>query len=75
MKDDGAAELDRIGHRLSELGQSNAAGELYLHANKPNEAIQAFIEGQEWAKAKTVSIPKPKLSVPHVFTGRERAAA
>ncbi|KAH7719862.1 hypothetical protein AAVH_12667 [Aphelenchoides avenae] len=55
MKDDGSAELNRIGHRLSELGQSNAAGELYLHANKPNEAIQAFIEGQEWAKAKTVA--------------------
>lgn len=54
MKEDGTALIERIGHRLSELGQSNAAGELYLHASKPNEAIQAFIDGQEWAKAKTV---------------------
>ena len=44
-----------VGPRLVEIGRHNAAAQLYLGVEMVREAIDAFISGEEWAKAKKVA--------------------
>ena len=44
-----------VGPRLVELGRYSAAAQLYLGVEMVREAIDAFIDGEEWAKAKKVA--------------------
>ncbi|XP_059212612.1 intraflagellar transport protein 172 homolog [Centropristis striata] len=44
-----------VGPRLTQLRKYNAAAELYLNMNLIKEAIDVFIEGEEWNKAKRVA--------------------
>ncbi|XP_033977130.1 intraflagellar transport protein 172 homolog [Trematomus bernacchii] len=44
-----------VGPRLTKLMKYNAAAELYLNMNLIKEAIDVFIEGEEWNKAKRVA--------------------
>ncbi|MEQ2256463.1 hypothetical protein ILYODFUR_024390, partial [Ilyodon furcidens] len=44
-----------VGSRLAQLRKFNAAAELYLNMDLIKEAIDAFIEGEEWNKAKRVA--------------------
>ncbi|XP_077991845.1 intraflagellar transport protein 172 homolog [Glandiceps talaboti] len=41
--------------RLIEIGKFDSAGELYLSADMIKEAIDTFMEGEEWDKAKRVA--------------------
>ncbi|XP_038160069.1 intraflagellar transport protein 172 homolog [Cyprinodon tularosa] len=53
---DRAAEVVHIiGPRLTQLRKFNAAAELYLNMDLIKEAIDAFIQGEEWNKAKRVA--------------------
>ncbi|KAK2889898.1 intraflagellar transport protein 172 homolog isoform X2 [Channa argus] len=44
-----------VGPRLTHLRKYNAAAELYLNMDMIKEAIDVFIEGEEWNKAKRVA--------------------
>ncbi|KAM9840528.1 intraflagellar transport protein 172 homolog [Aulostomus maculatus] len=44
-----------VGPRLTQLRKFNAAAELYLNMDLIKEAIEVFIEGEEWNKAKRVA--------------------
>uniref|UniRef100_A0A3Q0QW63 Intraflagellar transport 172 n=1 Tax=Amphilophus citrinellus TaxID=61819 RepID=A0A3Q0QW63_AMPCI len=44
-----------VGPRLAQLRRFNAAAELYLNMDLFKEAIDVFIEGEEWNKAKRVA--------------------
>lgn len=44
-----------VGPRLTQLRKFNAAAELYLNMDLIKEAIDVFIEGEEWNKAKRVA--------------------
>ncbi|XP_012868986.1 PREDICTED: intraflagellar transport protein 172 homolog [Dipodomys ordii] len=44
-----------VGPQLIGIGKHNVAAELYLNQNLVKEAIDAFIEGEEWNKAKRVA--------------------
>ena len=44
-----------VGPRLVEIGRFNAAAQLYLGVEMVREAVEAFIAGEEWAKAKKVA--------------------
>ena len=44
-----------VGPRLVEIGRYSAAAQLYLGVEMVREAINAFISGEEWAKAKKVA--------------------
>ncbi|XP_056150499.1 intraflagellar transport protein 172 homolog [Lampris incognitus] len=44
-----------VGPRLTELRKYSAAAELYLNMDLIKEAIDVFIEGEEWNKAKRVA--------------------
>ncbi|XP_005948489.1 intraflagellar transport protein 172 homolog [Haplochromis burtoni] len=44
-----------VGPRLAQLRKFNAAAELYLNMDLIKEAIDVFIEGEEWNKAKRVA--------------------
>uniref|UniRef100_A0A672FWM1 Intraflagellar transport protein 172 homolog n=1 Tax=Salarias fasciatus TaxID=181472 RepID=A0A672FWM1_SALFA len=51
-----AAEVIHVvGPRLTQLRKFNAAAELYLNLDLIKEAIDVFIEGEEWNKAKRVA--------------------
>ncbi|KAM4529832.1 intraflagellar transport protein 172 homolog [Fundulus diaphanus] len=56
LSGDRAVEVVQIvGPRLTQLRKFNAAAELYLNMDLIREAIDAFIEGEEWNKAKRVA--------------------
>ncbi|KAL6096181.1 ift172 [Pungitius sinensis] len=56
LSGDRAVEVIRlVGPQLTKLEKYNAAAELYLNMNLIKEAIDVFIEGQEWNKAKRVA--------------------
>uniref|UniRef100_A0A3B3Z6D5 Intraflagellar transport protein 172 homolog n=1 Tax=Poecilia mexicana TaxID=48701 RepID=A0A3B3Z6D5_9TELE len=44
-----------VGPRLTQLRKFNAAAELYLNMDLIKEAIDTFIDGEEWNKAKRVA--------------------
>ncbi|KAF7235879.1 hypothetical protein EYD10_17309 [Varanus komodoensis] len=44
-----------VGPQLVSIGKFNAAAELYLNLDLIKEAIDAFMEGEEWNKAKRVA--------------------
>ena len=44
-----------VGPRLVEIGRYNAAAQLYLGVEMVREAVEAFITGEEWSKAKKVA--------------------
>nr|XP_020664000.1 intraflagellar transport protein 172 homolog [Pogona vitticeps] len=44
-----------VGPQLVSIGQFNVAAELYLNLDLIKEAIDAFMEGEEWNKAKRVA--------------------
>ncbi|KAM5127050.1 LOW QUALITY PROTEIN: intraflagellar transport protein 172 homolog, partial [Mantella aurantiaca] len=44
-----------VGPKLVSAGRHNAAAELYLNLDLVKEAIDAFIDGEEWNKAKRVA--------------------
>lgn len=44
-----------VGPQLIGIGKHSAAAELYLNLDLVKEAIDAFIEGEEWNKAKRVA--------------------
>ncbi|CAB1340225.1 unnamed protein product, partial [Coregonus sp. 'balchen'] len=46
------AVIHSVGPRLTQLRKYSAAAELYLNLDLVKEAIDAFIEGEEWNKAK-----------------------
>lgn len=45
-----------IGPRLIQLGNPNQAAELYLQAELYKEAVEAFIAGKQWEKAKKLAL-------------------
>ena len=45
-----------IGPRLIQLGQPNQAAEQYLHAQLHREAVEAFVAGKQWEKAKKLAL-------------------
>uniref|UniRef100_A0A3Q3IYM6 Intraflagellar transport protein 172 homolog n=1 Tax=Monopterus albus TaxID=43700 RepID=A0A3Q3IYM6_MONAL len=47
--------IQLVGPRLTHLRKYNAAAELYLNMDLIKEAIDVFIEGEEWNKAKRVA--------------------
>uniref|UniRef100_A0A4W5KBN0 Intraflagellar transport protein 172 homolog n=1 Tax=Hucho hucho TaxID=62062 RepID=A0A4W5KBN0_9TELE len=47
--------IHSVGPRLTQLRKYSAAAELYLNLDLIKEAIDAFIEGEEWNKAKRVA--------------------
>ncbi|CAH1772611.1 unnamed protein product [Owenia fusiformis] len=53
--DKGEAVVQIVGPRLVEIGKYTAAAELYLRVDMIKEAIDAFIDGEEWNKAKKVA--------------------
>ena len=56
LESDKAEEIATVaGPRLVEIGKYNAAAQLYLGVEMVREAIDAFISGEEWAKAKKVA--------------------
>ncbi|XP_035472779.2 intraflagellar transport protein 172 homolog [Scophthalmus maximus] len=56
LSGDRAVEVTQVvGPRLTHLGKYNAAAELYLTMDLIKEAIDVFIEGEEWNKAKRVA--------------------
>uniref|UniRef100_A0A8D3EAU2 Intraflagellar transport protein 172 homolog n=1 Tax=Scophthalmus maximus TaxID=52904 RepID=A0A8D3EAU2_SCOMX len=56
LSGDRAVEVTQVvGPRLTHLGKYNAAAELYLNMDLIKEAIDVFIEGEEWNKAKRVA--------------------
>uniref|UniRef100_A0A8C2ZEP1 Intraflagellar transport protein 172 homolog n=1 Tax=Cyclopterus lumpus TaxID=8103 RepID=A0A8C2ZEP1_CYCLU len=56
LSGDRAVEVIQVvGPRLSQLKKYNAAAELYLNMNLIKEAVDVFIEGEEWNKAKRVA--------------------
>ena len=44
-----------VGERLSEIGQHAAAAELFVHADMPREAINAFMDGGMFDRAYAVA--------------------
>ncbi|XP_024146740.1 intraflagellar transport protein 172 homolog [Oryzias melastigma] len=56
LSGDRAVEVIRVvGPRLAQLRKFNAAAELYLSMDLFQEAINVFMEGEEWNKAKRVA--------------------
>ncbi|KAG7214317.1 hypothetical protein INR49_004455 [Caranx melampygus] len=56
LSGDRAVEVVRVvGPRLTHLRKYNAAAELYLNMDLIKDAIDVFIEGEEWNKAKRVA--------------------
>uniref|UniRef100_A0A3Q1FCG1 Intraflagellar transport 172 n=1 Tax=Acanthochromis polyacanthus TaxID=80966 RepID=A0A3Q1FCG1_9TELE len=56
LSGDRAVEVVQVvGPRLTQLRKFNAAAELYLNMDLIKEAIDVFIEGEEWNKAKRVA--------------------
>ncbi|CAH2245239.1 intraflagellar transport 172 homolog [Pelobates cultripes] len=51
----GLEVIRTVGPQLVSAGRHNAAAELYLNMDLYKEAIDAFIEGEEWNKAKRVA--------------------
>ncbi|XP_031437803.1 intraflagellar transport protein 172 homolog isoform X2 [Clupea harengus] len=47
--------IQAVGPRLIQLKKYSAAAELYLNLDLIKEAVDAFIEGEEWNKAKRVA--------------------
>uniref|UniRef100_A0A3P9PZB4 Intraflagellar transport 172 n=1 Tax=Poecilia reticulata TaxID=8081 RepID=A0A3P9PZB4_POERE len=47
--------VQAVGPRLAQLRKFNAAAELYLNIDLIKEAIDTFIDGEEWNKAKRVA--------------------
>ncbi|KAM9354646.1 intraflagellar transport protein 172 homolog isoform 1-T1 [Pholidichthys leucotaenia] len=47
--------VQMVGPRLAKLKKYNAAAELYLNVDLIKEAIDVFMEGEEWNKAKRVA--------------------
>ena len=47
--------VEIVGPRLVEIKKYTPAAELYLQVDMIKEAIDAFIEGEEWNKAKKVA--------------------
>nr|XP_025839786.1 intraflagellar transport protein 172 homolog isoform X1 [Vulpes vulpes] len=47
--------VQAVGPQLIGIGKHSAAAELYLNLDLVKEAIDAFIEGEEWNKAKRVA--------------------
>uniref|UniRef100_UPI003AACFFE7 intraflagellar transport protein 172 homolog isoform X1 n=1 Tax=Centroberyx gerrardi TaxID=166262 RepID=UPI003AACFFE7 len=47
--------IQTVGPRLTQLRKYSAAAELYLNLDLIKEAIDVFIEGEEWNKAKRVA--------------------
>ncbi len=45
-----------IGPRLVQLGNPNQAAEQYLHVELHKEAVEAFIAGKQWEKAKKLAL-------------------
>jgi intraflagellar transport protein 172 len=45
-----------IGPRLVQLGSPNQAAEQYLHVELHKEAVEAFIAGKQWEKAKKLAL-------------------
>ncbi len=45
-----------IGPRLIQLGNPNQAAEQYLHVELYKEAVEAFIVGEQWEKAKKLAL-------------------
>ena len=45
-----------IGPRLVQLGHPNQAAEQYLHVELHREAVEAFIAGKQWEKAKKLAL-------------------
>ncbi|XP_060947369.1 intraflagellar transport protein 172 homolog [Limanda limanda] len=56
LSGDRAVEVIQVvGPRLAQLGNYKAAAELYLNMDLFKEAIDVFIEGEEWNKAKRIA--------------------
>ena len=56
LEPDKAEEVANVvGPRLVEIGRHNNAAQLYLGVEMVREAIDAFISGEEWSKAKKVA--------------------
>ncbi|XP_072218456.1 intraflagellar transport protein 172 homolog [Leuresthes tenuis] len=56
LSGDRAVEVVQVvGPRLTQLRKFNAAAELYLNMDLIKEAIDVFIDGEEWNKAKRVA--------------------
>ncbi|KAF7654055.1 hypothetical protein LDENG_00075250, partial [Lucifuga dentata] len=53
--DRGVEVIQVVGPRLTQLRKYDTAAELFLRADLIKEAIDAFIEGEEWNKAKRVA--------------------
>lgn len=47
--------MQPLGPRLLDIKRYNAAAQLFLAGDLIKEAIDAFISGQEWKKAKNVA--------------------
>ncbi|KAG7460913.1 hypothetical protein MATL_G00203920 [Megalops atlanticus] len=56
LSQDRAVEVTQtVGPRLVQMGKYSSAAELYINLDLIKEAIDAFIEGEEWNKAKRVA--------------------
>ena len=56
LDSDRAADVANVtGPKLIEIGKFSAAAQLYLGCEMIKEAVDAFIAGEEWAKAKKVA--------------------
>ncbi|XP_026856898.2 intraflagellar transport protein 172 homolog isoform X1 [Electrophorus electricus] len=54
-RDKAVAVVQAVGPRLVQLRKYSTAAELYLNLDLIKEAVDAFIEGEEWNKAKRVA--------------------
>ncbi|CAF1215295.1 unnamed protein product [Adineta steineri] len=55
-----------IGPRLIQLGNPNQAAEQYLHVGLHKEAVDAFIAGKQWEKAKKLALEVDPQLAKHV---------
>ncbi|ESO08535.1 hypothetical protein HELRODRAFT_74793 [Helobdella robusta] len=58
--------VEVVGPRLVEMKRCNAAAELYLQADLIREAVDAFMTGEEWNKARKVATELEPRLLPHV---------
>lgn len=70
---DGQSEetLSRIGAKLMDLGSYMQAGEIFLLANLPQQAIEALVAAREWGKAKRVAAemaPEMEQQIDNAYT-------
>lgn len=54
MDENGTEKVLEIGQKLVDLRDFMAASELFIITNLPEQAVNALISAQEWAKAKRV---------------------